>query len=141
MKTLYKISLVVFFISAGCIPALANTPNTSQDNEALLLADSSDKQNLHNNKCLQTLNDNDKVIVSVAFHSGAGGFTQLKELISRKPWGEAAHPALDEEIKTLIKQQSPFLIATMTKSQALQLEDHRDLIKWILVQSTEKACA
>ena len=119
----------------------ANQPNPLLNDVVILLANADDKLNLNNNKCLQTLNDNDKVIVSAAFHSGAEGFTQLKELIGRKPWGEAAYPALDEEIKTLINQESPFLIATMTKSQALQLEQHRDLIKWILVQSTEKACA
>jgi len=141
MKSLYQFSLILFVSGALCVPALANQSTPSQKSGAQVFADASDKHNLNNNKCLQTLNDNDNVIVSAAFHSGAGGFIQLKELMARKPWGEAAYPALDEEIETLVKQESPFLIATMTKAQALLLEQHRDLIKWILVQSTEKACA
>jgi hypothetical protein len=97
-------------------------------------------QHLTNNTCFMQLRDTDKVIVTAAFHSGAEGFTELQQLIDRKPWGEALSSVQREEITTLQKEASPFLIVTLTKKQALILEDHRDLIKWILVQSTTTAC-
>ena len=86
------------------------------------------------------LQDSDKVIVTAAFHSGAEGFADLQSLIQRKPWGEALSSVQREEIKKLQKEASPFFIMTLSKKQALLLEDHRDLIKWILVQSTTTPC-
>ena len=86
------------------------------------------------------LQDSDKIIVTAAFHTGAEGFSDLQTLIDRKPWGEAISSAQREEIRKLEKEASPFLIMTLSKKQALILEDHRDLIKWILVQSTTTPC-
>lgn len=125
---------------AGETKSNTNATAPSETTAQIVIAGNSDEQNLNNNKCLQSLNDNDKIVVSAAFHEGAGGFRQLKEFLAREPWGYVADLAMKQEIDTLIKQESPFLIVTMTKKQALLLESHRDLIKWILVQSTEKAC-
>lgn len=105
-----------------------------------LHAQNNSAQHLQYNQCFMDLQDNDRVIVTAAFHSGAEGFTDLQQLIARKPWGEALSTAQREEITKLQKEASPFLILTLSKKQALLLEDHRDLIKWILVQSTTKPC-
>jgi len=91
------------------------------------------------NPCLQQLNDRDEVVVTAAFHDGTGGFGQLKELIARKPWGSIGI-AIQSQLDQLVDELSPFLIVNLTKKQALALDSHRDLIKWILVQSTDKAC-
>lgn len=139
-------SVITLLIGTALIvtPSIASETTVDQptvESQTILVAVNEDKQNLNNNKCLKTLADNDKIVVSAAFHEGAGGFRQLKKLLDREPWGYVADPVLQQELDTLLKQKSPFLIATMTKKQALLLESHRDLIKWILVQSTEKACA
>lgn len=119
----------------------AATAGDTSIERTMVVADNNDEQNLNNNKCLSTLQDTDKIMVSAAFHNGGGGFGQLQELLDRKPWGHVSDPVMNQELDTLLKQKSPFLIVTMTKKQALLLESHRDLIKWILIQSTEKACA
>lgn len=141
MKSL--ITLFIFSCTLYGTPALsgesAQTNNVTSN--LITVATNNDRQNLHNNDCLQQLKDTDEVMVSAAFHDGAGGFGQLKELINRKPWGAAIRYTMQEEINKLIRQESPFLMVKMTKKQALQLESHRDLIKWILVQSTETACS
>ena len=105
------------------------------------LAQNSEAQHLSNNKCLMALSDSEQIIVTAAFHQGANGFGQLQQLIERKPWGNNLRSSLTQEIDKLINEASPFLIVTLTKKQALMLEDHRDLIKWILVQSTSKPCS
>ena len=105
------------------------------------LAATDPAQHLSNNKCLMALGDREQIIVTAAFHDGANGFGQLKQLIERKPWGDEIRSTLTQEIEQLKKEASPFLIVRLTKKQALMLEDHRDLIKWILVQSTSKPCA
>jgi len=74
-----------------------------------------------------------------AFKDGATGFGQLQELVSRNPWGTIT-AATQKEIDDQIVTQSPFLIITLTKKQALALDDHRDIIRWTLVQSTTKTC-
>lgn len=140
-----KIIIALFSLSLSfySTKSLSNSQATLLDQavyNAILVADNSGAQNLENNDCLKKLKDTDEVFVSAAFHDGAGGFGQLVELISRKPWGVAVRASMQMEIEKLIKQQSPFLMVTMTKKQALQLESHRDLIKWILVQSTETSC-
>jgi len=94
---------------------------------------------LRDTPCLRQLASQDEVIVSVAFHNGTGGFGQLKELIERQPWG-TADVNLQTQLDKLVDELSPFLIVKINKKQALALDDHRDLIKWILVQSTDKAC-
>ncbi len=91
------------------------------------------------NPCLQQLDDRDKVVVTAAFHDGTGGYDQLKELIARKPWGTIGL-AVQAQLDQLVDELSPFLIVEITKKQALTLDAHRDLIKWILVQSTDKSC-
>ncbi len=96
---------------------------------------------LQDNKCLQQLKDTDLVVVSAAFHDGTGGFSQLKELTSREPWGNAVSIDMKESLEKLLRDHSPFLILQMTKKQAIVLDDHRDLIKWVLVQSLEKTCS
>lgn len=130
-----------FSIVSSSLADKTSANQTIDATDTILVADNNAEQNLNNNKCLKTLGDNDKIVVSAAFHEGAGGFRQLRELLDREPWGYVADPVMQQELDTLVKQQSPFLIVTMTKKQALLLESHRDLIKWILVQSTEKACA
>ena len=97
-------------------------------------------ENLSNNSCLSQLNDRDEVVVTAAFHDGTAGFGQLKELIARKPWGTVG-AITQSQLDQLINELSPFLIVKLTKKQALVLDSHRDLIKWILVQSTDKACS
>jgi hypothetical protein len=106
-----------------------------------VLAQNSDAQHLSNNKCLMALSDSEQIIVTAAFHEGANGFGQLQQLLDRKPWGSDVRSSVKQEIEKLINEASPFLIVTLTKKQALMLEDHRDLIKWILVQSTSKPCS
>ena len=132
-------------IAASFVTLLFSTTAFSAESyvttQPIVVTENSSDRTLNTNKCLQSLSENDKLVVSAAFHDGAGGFRQLEELLAREPWGYVADPVLQAELDTLVKQQSPFLIATMTKKQALLLENHRDLIKWILVQSTEKACA
>lgn len=96
-------------------------------------------EKLSANACLQQLNDTDEVVVTAAFHNGIGGFGQLKELIARNPWG-SVNEATQQQLDQLIDELSPFLIVTLSKQQALVLDEHRDLIKWILVQSTDKTC-
>ena len=91
------------------------------------------------NPCLQQLKDKEEVVITAAFHDGTGGFGQLKELIARKPWGTVG-TTLQSQLDQLVEELSPFLIVNLTKKQALTLDSHRDLIKWILVQSTDKAC-
>lgn len=136
------ITIIIFSYTLYSPPALSNEPASTNNfpPHHLTFAANSDQQNLHNNNCLQQLKDTDEVMVSAAFHDGAGGFSQLKELINRKPWGVAIRHTMQAEIDKLIKQESPFLMVKMTKKQALKLESHRDLIKWILVQSTETVC-
>ena len=63
----------------------------------------------------------------------------MKELLKRKPWG-AGTPDTADEIEAQLNTQSPFLIITLTKKQVLTLDDHRDIIRWVLVQSTSKSC-
>ena len=94
---------------------------------------------LSSNECLKQLTDTDPVIISIAFKDGATGFGQLQELVSRNPWGTIT-AATQKEIDDQIVTQSPFLIITLTKKQALTLDDHRDIIRWTLVQSTTKTC-
>ncbi len=94
---------------------------------------------LSSNECLKQLNDTDTVIASIAFNDGLNSAEQLKELIKRKPWGVGT-PATGDEIKAQLEVQSPFLIITLTKAQVLTLDDHRDIIRWVLVQSTSTSC-
>lgn len=95
---------------------------------------------LSSNECLKKLDDNDIVIASIAFTDGLNSAEQLKELLKRKPWGVGT-PATADEIKTQLEVQSPFLIITLTKEQVLTLDDHRDIIRWVLVQSTTTTCS
>lgn len=122
-------------------PLLLALSLTAMANEPIVLAQNDSAQHLANNKCLMALDDREEIIVTAAFHDGAGGFGQLQQLLDRKPWGDAVRSSLKLEIEKLIKEASPFLIVTLTKKQALMLEEHRDLIKWILVQSTSKPCS
>lgn len=101
--------------------------------------DSTSHLDLSSNECLKNLDNNDLVITSIAFKDGLDGSRQLKELVKRRPWG-AGTANTTEEIKSQIETQSPFLIITLTKEQALTLDKHRDIIRWILVQSTSKSC-
>jgi len=101
--------------------------------------DVSPADDLSNNPCLHQLADGDEVVVTAAFYDGTGGFSQLEELIDRKPWGSIG-TALQSQLDQLVDELSPFLIVKLTKKQALALDSHRDLIKWILVQSTDKVC-
>lgn len=94
---------------------------------------------LSSNECLKQLDDYDEVIASIAFKDGVAGFTQLEELVKRKPWGSITD-VTKTEIEQQLEAQSPFLIITLTKQQALTLDNHRDIILWILVQSTTKPC-
>ena len=110
----------------------AHNPATASDA-------ASPAEKLSANACLQQLNDNDEVVVTAAFHDGIGGFGQLKELIARNPWG-SVNDVTQQQLDQLIDELSPFLVVTLSKQQALVLDDHRDLIKWILVQSTDKTC-
>lgn len=112
-----------------------NSPVIAQDKPVVSPAES-----LSANACLQQLNDNDEVVVTAAFHEGIGGFGQLEELIARKPWGSIG-VAIQTQLDQLIEELSPFLIVKVTKKQALALDSHRDLIKWILVQSTDTVCS
>jgi len=130
---MYTFQATIFAALLVLVAGIANAenPNNVKHDPAANLAD---------NECFARLSDSDKVIITAAFHSGAEGFTELQELIARKPWGEAVTTAQRKEIATLEKQASPFLIMTLTKKQALVLEEHRDLIKWILVQSTTTPC-
>ncbi len=94
---------------------------------------------LSSNECLKQLNADDIVIASIAFNGGLDSMDQLKELVRRKPWGNGTEKTT-EEIQTQLETQSPFLVITLTKQQALTLDNHRDIIKWILVQSPTKVC-
>jgi hypothetical protein len=96
-------------------------------------------ESLSANACLQQLADKDEVVVTAAFHDGIGGFKQLEELIARNPWGNVEE-SIQTQLDKLVDELSPFLIVKVNKKQALMLDSHRDLIKWILVQSTDKAC-
>jgi len=95
---------------------------------------------LRDNSCLSQLSDRDEVVVTAAFHDGAAGFEQLQELIARKPWGTIG-VKVQSQLEQLTNELSPFLVISITKKQALALDSHRDLIKWILVQSTDKECS
>lgn len=96
-------------------------------------------RDLSTNECLKQLNDADQVIASIAFKDGLDSAEQFKELVRRRPWGVGTFATADE-IKSQLKTQSPFLIITLTKKQALTLDDHRDIIRWVLVQSINKPC-
>ncbi len=117
----------------------------STDDQTTAAAQSADKAtstshlNLRDNECLNALDDRDIVIASIAFKDGVNGFDQLKELVKRKPWG-IVNSDTRKEIEDQIKTLSPFLIIRLTKKQALTLDDHRDIILWVLVQSTSKPC-
>lgn len=130
---MYKYTSAITANAAVLAATLMFQPNTVQ-------AQNESAQHLNNNKCFVQLQDSDKVIVTAAFHSGGEGFADLQQLIARKPWGEALSTSQREEIEQLEKEGSPFLVVTLSKKQALVLEDHRDLIKWILVQSTTTPC-
>jgi len=123
--------LVILLNAASAEFAGANTKDSN--------ADSTSHLDLSSNECLKKLGDNDPVIASIAFKDGLDGSGQLKELVKRRPWG-AGTANTAEEIKSQIETQSPFLIITLTKAQALTLDKHRDIIRWILVQSTSKSC-
>lgn len=130
--TLFAVAALLFNIAAALqVNAQQQVPTIAKNDSA---------QHLTNNECFMKLRDSDKVIVTAAFHSGAEGFADLQQLVDRKPWGEALSSVQREEIKKLHTEASPFLIMTLSKKQALVLEDHRDLIKWILVQSTTTPC-
>ena len=94
---------------------------------------------LNSNECLKQLGGSDIVIASIAFKDGVTGFSQLQELVKRRPWGNVGEKTR-EEIQTQLDTQSPFLIITLTKNQALSLENHRDIIRWVLVQSPTRPC-
>lgn len=112
------------------------TPAASADGNTPTI---SPAEKLSANPCLMQLRDHDEVVVTAAFHNGTGGFGQLKELIERKPWGTIGIK-IQSQLDQLVEELNPFLILTLTKKQALELDSHRDLVKWVLVQSTEKAC-
>ena len=124
-------ALVLVLNAAGTATLFANTSNSSES-----VASGRD---LSNNECLKKLDRSDLVIASIAFKDGLNSSAQLKELLKRRPWG-AVTPQTEEEIKTQLDTQSPFLIITLTKEQALTLDNHRDIIRWVLVQSTSKSC-
>lgn len=124
----YTVSLLTIILAASQV-----TAQNADDENSLTHLD------LSSNKCLQQLADSDPVIVSIAFRDGAAGFGQLKELVNRNPWGSVT-AVTKEEIEKQINTQSPFLIITLTKKQVLTLDDHRDIIRWTLVQSTTKVC-
>lgn len=100
---------------------------------------SSSHLDLSSNECLQKLNAKDIVIASIAFKDGLNSAEQFKELVKRRPWGIGT-PETAVEIKKQLETQSPFLIITLTKEQVLTLDDHRDIIRWVLVQSPVTAC-
>lgn len=116
-------------------PAFAQDTSTATDSETT----STSHLDLSSNECLKRLDNTDVVIASIAFKDGLNSAGQLKELIKRKPWGVGT-PATADEIKAQLDVQSPFLIITLSKEQVLTLDDHRDIIKWVLVQSTSSSC-
>ncbi len=121
-----------------CVLSAASTTEVAANN-GNKTASSTPERDLKNNACLKKLDSSDIVIASIAFKDGLNSSAQLKELVKRKPWG-AGTPATSEEIQTQLDTQSPFLIITLTKKQALTLDNHRDIIRWVLVQSTSKSC-
>ena len=127
----FPLSILLFF-TLLCTAPLAVTEDKPQAISPAEL--------LSANPCLQQLNDRDEVVVTAAFHEGTAGFGQLKELIARKPWG-SVRASLQSQLDQLIDEVSPFLIVKLTKKQALELDSHRDLIKWVLVQSTNRTCS
>lgn len=140
-----KRTALVTVVATAVIAGLA-TPNsvayaqtTSANNTGDNTQESKSHRQLSSNDCLRKLDDNDLVIASIAFKDGLDGSAQLNELVSRKPWGTGT-PDTAEEIKSQLETKSPFLIITLTKNQALTLDDHRDIIRWVLVQSTSKTC-
>ena len=102
-------------------------------------ANTTSHRDLSSNECLKKLDNADRVIASIAFKDGLNSSAQLKELVKRRPWGAGTADTADE-IKAQLNTQSPFLIITLTKEQALTLDNHRDIIRWVLVQSTSKSC-
>jgi len=125
-------SLFLLVLLNGISPNVLAQTNDDNENSLTHLS-------LSSNECLKQLAANDPVIVSIAFKDGATGFGQLKELVSRNPWGSITADT-QKEIDDQLATQSPFLIITLTKKQALTLDDHRDIIRWTLVQSTTKTC-
>ncbi len=132
---------IILPIYTASSPATAQaTEDESTGSEASDSArTSSSHLDLSSNDCLKQLDDTDIVIASMAFVDGLNGFAQLKELVARRPWGVGT-PDTADEIKSQMETQSPFLIISLTKAQVLTLDDHRDIIKWVLVQSTSQVC-
>lgn len=116
-----KPAAAVFLYAAICFTA----STAYAQNSLTRIAQNDAAQHLTNNTCFMQLQDRDKVIVTAAFHSGAEGFKDLQQLVDRRPWGEALTSVQREEINKLKKEASPFLIMTLSKKQALVLEDHR----------------
>ena len=124
--------LVVLLNVAGTAAVRADTSKET--------ANTTSHRDLSSNECLKKLDNADRVIASIAFKEGLNSSAQLKELVKRRPWGAGTADTADE-IKAQLNTQSPFLIITLTKEQALTLDNHRDIIRWVLVQSTSKSCA
>lgn len=124
---------ILLCANASAQTTAAETPSSDNSNATSSYLD------LSTNECLNKLSSNDPVIASIAFKDGVTGFSQLKELVERKPWGEISATTA-KEIEAQIETQSPFLIITLTKEQTLTLDNHRDIIRWILVQSTTTTC-
>ncbi len=133
------LSLVTAIFLAGTASAQSITQTPGSGNSAKSESASSSHLDLSTNECLNNLNDHDIVIASIAFNDGVAGHSQLKELVSRQPWG-ALTAGTVKEIRQQLDTLSPFLIITLTKKQVLTLDNHRDIIRWVLVQSTTKPC-
>ena len=130
---------MMFMFPVNSIRAQSDDPNsnTAINNEDKSASNS--HRNISSNECLQKLSDDDTVIASIAFKDGVTGFAQLEELVKRNPWGSITD-VTKKEIEQQLNTQSPFLIITLTKQQTLKLDEHRDIIRWVLVQSTTKSC-
>ena len=141
LRTMLFTGAVIFSVPATfLVPALFSvTAAVAQEKPADSATMVSPAESLSANACLQQLADKDEVVVTAAFHDGIGGFKQLEELIARNPWGNV-EDSIQSQLDKLVDELSPFLIVKVNKKQALMLDSHRDLIKWILVQSTDKAC-
>ena len=129
----------VLFLNTATSVAVAQSTTQANTEATGNNAASSSHLDLSSNERLKKLSANDIVIASIAFKDGLDSTGQIKELVNRRPWGIGT-PETADEIKKQLETQSPFLIITLTKEQVLKLDDHRDIIRWVLVQSPTTAC-
>ena len=134
-----SVFMALVFVVGVLSSATIAQANDEANNQVKDDASSTSHRDLASNECLQKLNNSDLVIASIAFIDGLDSSNQFKELVKRKPWGEGT-PQTADEIKEQLDTQSSFLIITLTKEQVLTLDDHRDIIRWVLVASPSKTC-